>query len=80
MESTKEATAALSKIAVHSPQGLTDTRKVVFFPLASAEHIVMASAAAVASSSSEELDSSMPVRSDTTVWKLSSDSSLPAYI
>ena len=57
-------------------QPLTDTRKVVFLPRASAEHMVMASAAAVASSSSEELDSSMPVRSDTTVWKFSSDSSL----
>lgn len=50
---------------------------MVFLPRASAEHMVMASAAAVASSSSEELDSSMPVRSDTTVWKFSSDSSLP---
>lgn len=38
--------------------------------------MVMASAAAVPSSSRDELDSSIPVRSDTSVWKFSSDSSL----
>ena len=39
-------------------------------------HIVIASAAAVASSNREALDMGMPVRSHTIVWKLSSDSSL----
>ena len=38
---------------------------------------VIASAAAVASSSSEELDVASPARSLTTVWKLSSASSRP---
>ena len=38
--------------------------------------MVMASAAAVPSSRSEALDMAMPVRSVTTVWKLSSDSNL----
>ncbi len=38
---------------------------------------LIASAAAVASSSSEALATSSPVRSDTTVWKLSSASSRP---
>ncbi len=61
----------------HAAYGwLTETRKVVFLPRASAEHMVIASAAAVPSSSSDELDSCMPVRSVTIVWKFSSDSSL----
>lgn len=38
--------------------------------------MVMASAAAVASSSKEELDMGMPVRSHTMVWKFNKDSSL----
>jgi hypothetical protein len=38
--------------------------------------MVMASAAAVASSSREALEICMPVRSHTMVWKLSRDSSL----
>lgn len=54
----------------------TDTRKVGFLPRAMAEHMVMASAAAVASSRSEALESCMPVRSATIVWKFSWDSSL----
>ena len=54
----------------------TETKKVGFLPRAMAEHMVMASAAAVASSNSEELDSCMPVRSATIVWKFSSASSL----
>ena len=40
-------------------------------------HMAMASAAAVDSSSSEALASSMPVRSQTIVWKFSSASSRP---
>ena len=40
----------------------------------------MASAAAVASSSSEAFASAMPVRSMTMVWKLSSASSRPCEI
>ena len=39
-------------------------------------HMVMASAAAVASSSSEALETGMPVRSVIMVWKLSRDSNL----
>ena len=42
-----------------------------------ARHIAIASAAAVASSSSEALASGRPVRSATMVWKLSSASSRP---
>ena len=38
--------------------------------------MVMASAAAVASSSKEELDMGMPVRSHTMVWKFNNDSNL----
>ena len=41
-------------------------------------HMVMASAAAVASSRREALAMGMPVRSPTIVWKLSSDSRLQA--
>ena len=41
---------------------------------------VMASAAAVASSSSEALATGRPVRSSTTVWKFSSASSRPCEI
>ena len=48
--------------------------------LASARHSVMASAAAVASSSSEALASGSPVRSATMVWKLRSASSRPCAI
>ena len=40
----------------------------------------MASAAAVASSSSEAFDTSIPVSSVTIVWKLMSDSSRPCAI
>ena len=51
-----------------------------FWPRATAEHSVIASAAAVASSRSEELASSQPVRSVTIVWKFSSDSRRPCEI
>ena len=54
----------------------TETRKTGFLPRAMAEHMVIASAAAVASSSRLALLSCMPVRSATMVWKFSSDSSL----
>ncbi|KAA6419689.1 MAG: hypothetical protein FRX49_10413 [Trebouxia sp. A1-2] len=47
--------------------GHTETRNFSFFCLERAVHIVMASAAAVASSSKEELDMGMPVRSHTMV-------------
>ena len=60
--------------------GRTETRNFSFLPRASAEHMVIASAAAVASSSSEALEISMPVRSVTTVWKLSRLSSRPCAI
>ena len=53
-------------------------RNLVFLPRAMALHMVIASAAAVASSNSEELAICMPVRSDTIVWKLSRASSLQA--
>ena len=43
-------------------------------------HICMASAAAVASSSSDALQTCMPVRSQTMVWKLSSICSRPWLI
>ncbi len=43
-------------------------------------NIVMASAAAVPSSSSDAVAMSIPVRSFTTVWKLRSDSSRPCAI
>lgn len=55
---------------------LTETRNLSFFCLDRAVHMVMASAAAVASSSRDELDMGMPVRSHTMVWKFSKDSSL----
>ena len=55
---------------------LTATKNLGFLPRAIALHMVMASAAAVASSRSEALDMAMPVRSDTMVWKFNSDSSL----
>ena len=45
-----------------------------------ATHIAIASAAEVASSSSEAFASGSPVRSDTSVWKLSSASSRPCEI
>lgn len=54
-----------------------ETMNLGFLPRAMAEHIVIASAAAVPSSSRDELDMGMPVRSDTIVWKLSSDSKRP---
>ena len=56
--------------------GLTETRNLSFFWRARAVHMVMASAAAVPSSSREELDRGIPVKSDTRVWKFSRDSSL----
>ena len=55
---------------------LTETRNLSFFCLERAVHMVMASAAAVASSNRDELDMGMPVRSHTMVWKFSKDSSL----
>ncbi len=42
--------------------------------------MVMASAAAVASSSKEELDMGMPVRSHTMVWKFNNDSNLQEIV
>jgi hypothetical protein len=48
----------------------TDTRKRGFLPRATAEHSVIASAAAVASSSSDALEICMPVNSQIMVWKL----------
>jgi hypothetical protein len=55
---------------------LTETRKRGFLPRATALHMVMASAAAVASSSSDALLICMPVRSQIIVWKFSRLSSL----
>ena len=55
---------------------LTETRNFSFFCLLCAVHMVIASAAAVASSSREQLDRGIPVKSATMVWKFSSDSSL----
>ena len=60
-------------------QGLSDhteTRNFSFFCLERAVHMVMASAAAVASSNKEELDMGMPVKSHTMVWKFNNDSNL----
>lgn len=51
-------------------------RNLTFLPRAMALHMVMASAAAVPSSSRLALLMGIPVRSVTTVWKFSSDSSL----
>ena len=48
--------------------------------LASARHRLIASAAAVASSSSDELATGRPVRSSIIVWKLSSASRRPCEI
>ena len=59
---------------------LTDTRNLGFLPRAMAEHMVMASAAAVASSSREALEMLILVRSATMVWKFSSDSSLRVHV
>ena len=56
----------------------TETRNLSFFCLERAVHMVMASAAAVASSKREELDMGMPVKSHTMVWKFSRDSNLPS--
>ena len=55
---------------------LTETRNFSFFCLDKAVHMVIASAAAVASSSKDELDIGIPVRSQTMVWKFNKDSSL----
>lgn len=55
-------------------------RNLVFLPLAKALHIVMASAAAVDSSSRDELAISIPVKSDTIVWKFRSASNLINHI
>lgn len=55
---------------------LTETRNFGFLPRAMALHMVMASAAAVASSNKDALDIGIPVRSHTIVWKVSSVSSL----
>ena len=56
------------------------TKKVCFsWPLFE-NAIIMASAAAVPSSSSDAFATSMPVRSVTMVWKLSSDSRRPCEI
>jgi len=49
-------------------------------PRACSTHIIMASAAAVASSSSDALAIGSAVRSSTMVWKLSSASSRPCEI
>ena len=55
-------------------------KKPRFLPRPIERHIAIASAAAVASSSSDEPASGSPVRSAMTVWKLSSASSLPCEI
>ena len=74
----RDQAASLQQDACQSlrPGELTETRNVSFFCLLCAVHMVMASAAAVASSSKEQLDSGIPVKSATIVWKFSSDSSL----
>ena len=56
------------------------TKKPSWPGFASARHSVIASPAAVASSSSEALASGSPVRSATIVWKLTSASSRPCEI
>ena len=48
-----------------------------FLPRFNAEHIVIASAAAVPSSNKEELDNGMPVKSVIIVWKFNKDSNRP---
>ena len=58
----------------------SDTKNVVFLPRARAEHMVIASAAAVASSSRLAFEICMPVRSVTAVWKVSSASRRPCAI
>ena len=55
-------------------------KKALAFDFASRRHIAIASAAAVASSSSEALAISSPVRSLTRVWKFSIASSRPWLI
>ena len=56
------------------------TKKAVAFDFAARWQSAIASAAAVASSSSEALATSSPVRSQTIVWKFSSASSRPWLI
>lgn len=48
-------------------QAFTDTRNLIFFPRAMATHMVMASAAAVASSNRDAFANGKPVRSETIV-------------
>jgi hypothetical protein len=59
---------------------LSATKNVRRSPSASASHMCIASAAAVASSRSDALASGSPVRSATMVWKLMSASSRPCAI
>ena len=56
------------------------TKNCVFFPRACPKNMLIASAAAVPSSRSEAFAIGSPVRSATTVWKLSSASSRPCAI
>ena len=56
------------------------TKNTVESPFTARRAMVMASAAAVPSSSSEALASGSPVRSDTSVWKFSRASSRPCEI
>ena len=53
---SKKTSRAALQTGAKQARGLTETRNLSFFPLARALHMVMASAAAVASSSREELD------------------------
>ena len=56
------------------------TKKRALFPRVIRRHSVIASAAAVASSSIDAFAIAMPVRSHTIVWKLTSASSRPCEI
>ena len=58
----------------------SSTKNAVAFDLATRCAMVIASAQAVASSSSEALEISSPVRSDTMVWKFKSASRRPCEI
>ena len=69
----------LSTLMVWEKQFLS-TKKILDFDFEIRLHKVIASAAAVASSSKEALEISRSVRSVTMVWKLSNASSLPCDI
>ena len=64
---TFRPTTIHTHVCTQGLSGHTETRNFSFFCLERAVHMVMASAAAVASSSKEELDMGMPVRSHTMV-------------